>query len=91
MSAFVGDDHKQDFKTVKSMLAELGYTVPTLFKQYTDICEPGGVMFSNFNVDPNFAERVDGFVIVDTEIARAVKHRRYIGAAAANSNVVDIR
>lgn len=76
---FCGHDYKQDFLILKSALDELGYSVPTLFKQYTELCEPGGVLFSDFNIDPTFSDCVDGFVIVDTEMAKASKRKRYMG------------
>ncbi len=78
-SLFHGDDYKKDFLVLKSQLDEMGYSVPTLFKQYGELCEPGGVMFSDFNIDPKFCDCVDGFVIVDTEMARASKRKRYMG------------
>jgi hypothetical protein len=54
--------------------------VPTLYKQYAEICVSGGVIFSYFNIDPGFADGVDGFAIVYTEQAKASKRKRYIGA-----------
>ena len=79
-AVFCGNDYKHDFLTLKSQLAEMGYSVPTLYKQYAEICEPGGVYFSDFNIDPDFADCVDGFVIVDTEMAKAGKRKRYLGS-----------
>jgi hypothetical protein len=78
-SLFDGNDYKADFLVLKAKLTELGYSVPTLYKQYADICEPGGVIFSDFNIDPDFSDCVDGFVIVDTEMAKASKRKRYMG------------
>lgn len=62
-----GYDYKKDFSKLKTMLNMLGHSVPTLYKQYTEVCESGGVVFSDFNVDPDFSDYVDGFVIVDIE------------------------
>jgi putative hemolysin len=78
-SLFDGNDYKADFLVLKAKLTELGYAVPTLYKQYADICEPGGVIFSDFNIDPDFSDCVDGFVIVDTEMAKVSKRKRYMG------------
>lgn len=78
---FCGDDYRKDFTLLKSMLAELGYSVPTLYKQYPELCEPGGVIFSDFNVDPKFADCVDGFVIVDTDMVKPAKRKRYMEMA----------
>ena len=78
-SVFCGTDYRPDFLVLKSRLSEMGYSVPTLYTQYADICESGGVYFSDFNIDPDFADCIDGFVIVDTEMARASKRKRYLG------------
>ena len=79
---FCGDDYKKDFTHLKAMLNIHGHTVPTLYKQYSEVCEEGGVMFSDFNIDPDFADCVDGFVIVDTDMLKKKKRERYIGAPA---------
>lgn len=75
---FDGNDYRADFKQLKSMLNVMGHTVPTLYKQYTEVCEKDGVMFSDFNIDPDFADCIDGFVIVDIEKLKPKKHARYI-------------
>jgi len=33
--------------------------------QYTEISKPGGVRFLAFNIDPDFANCIDGLVVVD--------------------------
>jgi putative hemolysin len=85
-SVFCGSDYKQDFLVLKSLLAEKGYSVPTLYKQYAEICEPGGIYFSDFNIDPDFSDCVDGFVIVDTEMAKASKRKRYLETGYKQNN-----
>jgi putative hemolysin len=86
---FSGTDYKKDFQVLKSKMTELGFSVPTLYKQYAEICEPGGVVFSDFNVDPDFSDCVDGFVIVDTEMAKASKRKRYLETnESANKKVL---
>ena len=77
--AFSGNDYKADFKRMKRMLSEMGCTVPTLYKQYTEVCEHDGVIFSDFNIDPDFSDCIDGFVIVDIEKLKPNKRKRYIG------------
>ena len=62
---FSGEDYKQDFKTLKHILSNMGCSVPTLFKQYSELCETGGLVFLDFGVDANFGECIDGLVIVD--------------------------
>jgi hypothetical protein len=76
---FVLDDKKEDFKRLKSTLSNMGVAVPTLFKQYADICEDGGVKFLGFNVDTDFSDCVDGFILVDVEQIKPSARKRYIG------------
>ncbi len=75
---FCGTDHKEDFRKLKSLLANLGTSVPPLYKQYTELCEPGGVVFLDFNVDPAFSNCIDGLVIVDIKKLKDVKRKRYM-------------
>ena len=77
-SMFELDNRKKDFKVLKSTLNNMGVTVPTLFKQYSDICEEGGVKFLGFNVDPDFSDCVDGFILVNVEKIKASAKKRYI-------------
>ena len=50
---------------LKANLGALGTRVPTLYKQYTELCEPGGARFLAFGVDPDFSDAVDGLIEVD--------------------------
>ena len=76
---FSGDDYKADFRVMKEQLEFLGVSVPTLYKQYSDLCEEGGVRFLDFGVDADFNYCVDGLVLVDLEYVKAKKRLRYIG------------
>lgn len=76
---FCGDDVKEDFVELKHVLANMGAQVPTLFKQYTELCEPGGVQFLSFSVDPDFNNCIDGLVLVDLEKVKESKAKRYLG------------
>lgn len=73
-----GLDFNADFKTMKSLLAHMNVTVPTLFKQYSDLCEAGGVRFIDFNIDANFGNCIDGLVMVDLHSLKPSKYKRYI-------------
>lgn len=75
---FDGEDYASDFRKLKSLLANIGTSVPPLYKQYTELCEPGGVVFLDFNIDPAFNDCVDGLVIVDTAMMKEKKRRRYV-------------
>jgi putative hemolysin len=75
---FKGQDYQTDFRKLKSLLAHLGTAIPPLYKQYTELCEPGGAVFLDFNIDPAFNNCVDGLVIVDTLRIKQHKRKRYI-------------
>ncbi|PIW45400.1 MAG: GNAT family N-acetyltransferase [Zetaproteobacteria bacterium CG12_big_fil_rev_8_21_14_0_65_54_13] len=75
---FPGVEYKRDYITLKSRMRHLGCTVPTLLKQYGELCEPGGVRFVDFNIDPDFCNCVDGLVVVDLQRLKAAKRKRYI-------------
>lgn len=75
---FGGDDHAADFKILKEQLANIGLSVPTLYKQYTELCDDGGIVFGGFNVDKAFANCVDSFILVDIKKIKEAKAKRYI-------------
>ncbi len=75
---FCGTDYQADFTKLKSLLANLGTTIPPLYKQYTGLCEPGGVVFLDFNIDPAFSNCIDGLVIVDIKKLKEAKRKRYM-------------
>ncbi len=75
---FPGVDAQEEFIQLKSELAHANLNVPTLYKQYTELCEPGGVKFAGFNTDPDFADCIDGLIIVDLEKFKPGKRERYI-------------
>ncbi len=49
----------------------MNITVPTLYKQYADLCEMGGVKFIDFNIDESFGRCIDGLVLVDLQQLKA--------------------
>ncbi len=75
---FSGENYRADFTKLKSLLNNLGTAIPPLYKQYTELCEPGGVVFLDFNIDPAFNNCVDGLVIVDTYKLKERKRKRYM-------------
>ncbi|MFA9373141.1 MAG: lysophospholipid acyltransferase family protein [Poseidonibacter sp.] len=75
---FLLNDKKEDFKFLKSSLASMNVAVPTLYKQYSEIAQEGGVKFLGFNVDTNFADCVDGFIVVDVNMIKESTRKRYI-------------
>lgn len=77
---FSGNDYLADFTQLKHLLANMGLSIPTLYKQYSELCEPGGVKFLAFGTDPDFANCVDGLVLVDLQQLKAAKKARYLTA-----------
>ena len=72
------NDKKKDFKFLKSTLANIGVTIPTLYKQYSEIALDDGVKFLGFNVDNDFGDCVDGFILVEVEKIKDSAKQRYI-------------
>ena len=72
------NDKKKDFKFLKSTLANIGVSIPTLYKQYSDITEDNGIKFLGFNVDNNFADCIDGFILVEVAKIKDNARQRYI-------------
>ena len=71
--------YKAAFSELKAQMKTLGVSVPTLYKQYSEVCEPGGVQFVDFNIDADFADCIDGLVVVDVNQLKASKRKRYFG------------
>ena len=78
---FSGNDAQADFLILREQLGHLGMTVPTLYKQYTELCETGGIQFMDFSVDADFGYCIDGFILVDIHQVKERKRTRYIGDA----------
>ncbi len=78
-SIFVYNDYRKDLQTLKEELGMMGYAIPTLYKQYSEICEEGGVKFFDFGYDKNFANCIDGFILTDLSLLKENKRKRYIG------------
>ncbi|OUR83468.1 GNAT family N-acetyltransferase [Cycloclasticus sp. 46_120_T64] len=73
-----GLDYDADFKAMRVQLKHMNVTLPTLYKQYTELCEKGGVRFIDFNVDKNFANCIDGLIMTDISQFKAKKRQRYL-------------
>ena len=72
------NDKKKDFKFLKSTLANIGVSIPTLYKQYSDIAEDKGVKFLGFNVDNSFGDCIDGFILVEVAKIKDSARQRYM-------------
>ncbi|WP_457745317.1 lysophospholipid acyltransferase family protein [Sulfurimonas sp.] len=72
-------DYKKDFKVLKKALGFLGLSVPTLYKQYADLCEEKGIQFCAYNIDKDFANCIDSFIFVSVEKIKDKQRKRYFG------------
>jgi putative hemolysin len=75
---FSGIDAEEDLKSLRQSLAEAGLPIPTLYKHYAQATEPGGVVFTAFNIDHDFGDCVDSFVIADLHKLTPRKRQRYL-------------
>lgn len=72
-------DKKEDFKALKSALGNIGVTIPPLYKQYSELTQDDGVKFLDFNVDKDFNDCVDGFILVEIDkIKEHIKQRYFL-------------
>lgn len=74
---FSGKEFVNDFRELKSILSEYNTNIPTLYKQYVDLFEDGGIKFLDFCVDEDF-NSVDGFILCDISKIKEKKRKRYI-------------
>lgn len=82
--AFAGD-YPQSMRRLRSELEQMGCAVPTLYKQYAELCDDGGCRFIDYNVDPAFGACIDALIWVDVDRITARKRNRYIGAELATA------
>lgn len=76
---FKDNNARHNFVILKDQLNSMSLKVPTLYKQYSELCKPGGARFLAFGVDPGFNYCVDGLVLVDLHAITEKKRMRYIG------------
>jgi len=76
---FLGNDYKTNQRLLKEELGYMSYTIPTLYKQYSEVCEDGGVKFLDFGFDASFNNCIDGFIVVDLHMLKESKRKRYMG------------
>ncbi len=72
--------YKESYKLLNSRLKQLGVKVPTLYKQYAEICDDKGCQFIAFNIDADFNYCVDSLIIVDLDKIKVKKWQRYVGS-----------
>lgn len=75
---FTLEDKKRDFKSLKIALSNIGVNVPTLYKQYSELTLDDGVKFLDFNVDKNFGDCIDSFILVEIHKIKDSMKQRYM-------------
>lgn len=77
-------DYSTSFKILNSELKKLGVKVPTLYKQYVELCVDNGCHFIDFNIDPDFNDCIDGLIMVEIDKIAPKKRQRYIENSLLN-------
>lgn len=72
------EDYTTSYKKLNILLSEEGVKVPTLFKQYAELCEPGGCRFIDFSIDPDFNDCIDSLILVEIDKIKPKKQTRYL-------------
>ena len=80
LEVFKGE-YTESYKKLNTLLNLEGVKVPTLFKQYAEICDDKGCRFIDFSVDPNFKDCVDALILVDLNKLKPKKRERYLQTA----------
>jgi putative hemolysin len=75
---YPGKDYQTEFQQLKQTLANMESAVPTLYKQYGELCHQHGVRFLDFGIDAEFGNCIDGLVLVDTHKLKPKRRARYI-------------
>nr|WP_306673656.1 GNAT family N-acetyltransferase [Tahibacter caeni] len=84
-AALEGKDAKAALSLLKQQLAVSDQAIPTLYRQYVDLCEPDGVRFLAFGVDPQFGGCVDGLIRLDLTRLKPAKRSRYLSDPGPSS------
>jgi hypothetical protein len=75
---FCGNDYAEDMRRLKEYLRAFNVTIPTLYKQYSELCDEGGIQFMDFGIDAEFNNCIDGYILVDVSKIKEAKRKRYI-------------
>jgi putative hemolysin len=73
-------DYTTSFRILNTELKKLGVKVPTLYKQYVELCIDQGCHFIGFNIDPEFNNCIDSLIMVEIDKITPKKQQRYIKA-----------
>jgi putative hemolysin len=79
-----GMDVRQGLSRLRDRLGSNACTIPTLYRQYVELCEEDGIRFLDFGIDPGFGHCVDGLIRVDLARLKPAKRARYLGQTPAS-------
>ncbi|MGD8777857.1 MAG: lysophospholipid acyltransferase family protein [Ignavibacteria bacterium] len=82
---FTGENQRQDYFILKNLMKPYGFTVPILYKHYSELCEDNGVSFIDFGIDNSFEQCIDGLILVDIDKIKQEKKDRYINCFLPNA------
>jgi hypothetical protein len=71
------DDIKKDYLILKKYLKGFGVAIPTLYKNYSELCEREGIKFLAYGVDEDFGNCIDSFIMLDLNYMKEEKKERY--------------
>ncbi|MEA1988861.1 MAG: GNAT family N-acetyltransferase, partial [Pseudomonadota bacterium] len=70
--------YKTSYKKLNALLDVEGVKVPTLFKQYAEVCDDKGCRFIDFSIDPDFNDCIDALILVEIDKLKPKKRERYL-------------
>lgn len=83
--SFSSETYKKDYIVLKKLMKAFGFTVPVLYKHYTELCEEEGVKFLDFGVDKDFENCIDGLIFIEVDKIKPEKKSRYIDCFKPNT------
>lgn len=78
LAQFGHAEYSTELAQLKASLKSMGVSIPTLYKQYSELCEPGGLWFCAYHVDEDFGGCLDSLLWLDTHCLKAGKYQRYM-------------
>ncbi|MFA6701009.1 MAG: lysophospholipid acyltransferase family protein, partial [Thiomicrospira sp.] len=78
VSADYAQDYATSFKRLNRQLEQLGVKVPTLYKQYSELCDDQGCHFISTSIDPHFGHCLDSLILVELDKIKDKKRQRYL-------------
>lgn len=78
VEADFAQDYPTCFKRLNHQLDQIGVKVPTLYKQYSELCDDQGCHFIAFSVDADFGYCIDSLILVEIDKVKDKKKKRYM-------------